>query len=117
MKKKIPQKELIEATNFIFDNFKKKDQRKIITHDKAKPLLLTKKVKIVAKRKITKKNEKKLAKRKIYSKKVYSKNDILLLNNIIKYQNENEKILFLSNIVGKNIKFTFLKKSAWESKK
>ena len=53
----------------------------------------------------------------MHSKKVYSKNDILLLNNIIKYQNENEKILFLSNIVGKNIKFTFLKKSAWESKK
>ena len=117
MKKKIPQKELIEATNFIFDNFKKKDQSKIITHHKAKPLLLTKKVKIVAKRKITKKNKKKLAKTKMHSKKVYSKNDILLLNNIIKYQNENKQILFLSNIVGKNIKFTFLKKSAWESKK
>ena len=34
-----------------------------------------------------------------------------------KFQINDEKILFLDNIVGKKINFTFLKKGIWESKK
>tara|TARA_B100000886_G_scaffold104651_1_gene69728 strand:- start:78458 stop:78787 length:330 start_codon:yes stop_codon:yes gene_type:complete len=109
MKKKIAQKELIKATNIIFDNFKSTNQNETKKPLRDKPLLLTKKVKIISNKKVIKKIKK--------TKKVISKNDVLLLNNILKYKPDDKKVLFLENIVGKNIKFTFLKKSAWESKK
>ena len=55
MKKKIAQKELIEATNLIFDNFKRKNQNKTKKPLGEKPLLLTKKVKKISNKKVRKK--------------------------------------------------------------
>ena len=96
MKKKIAQKELIDATNLIFDNFKRTNQNKTKKPLGEKPLLLTKKVKIISNKKVIKK-----IKRRKKTKKIINKNDVLLLNNILKYKPDDEKILFLDNIVGK----------------
>ena len=112
MKKKTAQRELIEATNLIFDNFKRTNQNKTKKPLGEKPLLLTKKVKIISNKKVIKK-----IKRRKKTKKIINKNDVLLLNNIVKYKSDDKKLLFLSNIVGKKINFTFLKKGVWESKK
>jgi len=112
MKKKTAQRELIEATNLIFDNFKRTNQNANKKPFGVKPLLLTKKVKIIPNKKVIKK-----IKRRKKTKKIINKNDVLLLNNIVKYKSDDKKLLFLSNIVGKKINFTFLKKGVWESKK
>jgi len=54
MKKKIAQKELIDATNLIFDNFKRTNQNKTKKPLGEKPLLLTEKVKIISNKKVIK---------------------------------------------------------------
>ena len=65
MKKKIAQKELIDATNLIFDNFKRTNQNKTKKPLGEKPLLLTKKVKIISNKKVIKNKKKKEKQKKL----------------------------------------------------
>ena len=102
----------MEHRNITIDESQKRNQNKTKKPLGEKPLLLTKKVKIISNKKVIKK-----IKRRKKTKKIINKNDVLLLNNILKYKPDDEKILFLDNIVGKKINFTFLKKGIWESKK
>ena len=51
MKKKVNHKELVQATNFIFENFKSKKKEDKIKNNKNSPLLLTKEIKKISKTK------------------------------------------------------------------
>ena len=109
MKKKTNHKELIQATNFIFENFKSKKKEDKIKNTKNSPLLLTKEIKKISKTK--KKYNKKYPVKK---NNTTSNKKVLILNNIIKFKS-NSDALVLTKIKNKKIKFTFLESVVWES--
>ena len=111
MKKKVNHKELVQATNFIFENFKSKKKEDKIKNNKNSPLLLTKEIKKISKGKKKNNINKKYP---IIKSRTTSNKKILTLNNVIKFKSESDALV-LTKITNKKIKFTFLESVISES--